>query len=1636
MSICINTSHPDFQKLLSETNLKEDVLKAKIATWRDTTGREEDFPTKTQVLTYALEFSISDAAVEKAIKELESYEKEPFSEKVTQMLQVLSSNWNRLSNATNVELKNLFKNPSLQKGNEFNELVKRLELVELKDNEGVNFEEKVRSFALTIQELDAIVGKIIDRLRDTEFKSLPVEESFKFIERYNSFLDQWEKLINGLSIEFVDSPVTTEIFRSLRGKITDAKNLLLAPKENSLVTKVTEILDPATERINREYFEDVKRLNNNIKEAEKKGNQTLINIYTNQLKRVEENYKKEALSSEVVRNLMKGELGDATAASSILEAEINSSDPITAATKKLLIDEANDIYRKIRDLNFSMQIELKPFFEKLGAERFKIFQFNKQFVQFVKNVASNGEEFFTVELMNEFTGAHVQDIIDFQNKIDQAEEKGDQEGLIKLRNEFAKWKQQYFHQEYKDEVYERYEVWEKTEGGRKAKELRDEIFAKINTLTSRVKRTRNFEKTRGISHYDLTPEEEVEYQGYLYDLIRLGSLTDEFGREKEGMDKDIAKAIQEYNKKTRDLYIWKERRGAFEAARKLYKEHLQSVKQIDDSVDVNALMEEWDRNNTRTVIKPEFYVKRKQILERMNRISSKIKEKADQKTVNEFSETWNKIFDQLTGYRDKDGQPIGTNLSEEKIKKVKDLLEDIEKTKANIEGLSGLTSTETEELKKLKALSKLNLLTPEQKLLKRQLEAKRKSLGLSEKEKEDFYAAVEELQDIQTKTPTDYYLAKLNQVTSHLGKDFDAVTATELLNSQELFELLQDDQFKEWFKKNHIKVKRYNPETKNKEDVWERLYIWNRIVPTDANYYESTTLEDGTILFGKPALKYYYRTIKDEKQELKELKELETLDTEQQARLDELIEKEKNNELESYRTEKIVGKTVNNKGEFLPKSIEELDKTKEDWDKYINYDYINLKENAEKPEGVRDEDDYAKYNIIEIYKKYYLGYQEGLPYSERNWYRLPSVRKTFIERLRSGELGVKSLWGHVLERLKLTDKTSQDEEEANVQKTEESVKITKADVFGLPITDIPMKYIGIMDEKNVSLNISKSITQFGLAAETKKNLITIEPFIKSLISYLKKSETDGLVKNLNLFKKSWNRVIDILGGVKYKFTVEKTIKEGAYRRLTNIRNLQDVYFRGIYKTGMFGERTAFDDFVENYILNPVLKMFGFSVLSADFQGATVNSVAGNMYLMLESVSAKNFNFSDYTKAMTEFHSKAMFDMSKDLRNKLGEKSFYGQLFDLYDPSQEFWHNIGDKYDLNGWMNVGNLMKNMFMNPRIFGEFQIAGTTLLAVLRNTKVKTKDGETISLIDAYELGENGLIKLKDGVEFSKKEFDNIQGIVRTVLRDTQGNYAALDKTVAERNAVGMILFFMKKYLVPLFMDQWKTRRFNIYNGYGSGASTEILNIIKYGGEGIIEALKNVKEWEAKDYVFAIPEAFYTGATSASRKQLFAAIKGLSFYATSLLGYILLHWSDDDEDRKKSKVTNSKWSYWKIQAVMILIKVKSEVEQNTVLGGRNEYIKLFKSPFMIAGKVSQINDLLDYIGYTLTGDEKAEYAEKGGWKKKMKKLYGTDNKALITFYKLLGYQGGTIIPTFGKKDKRAAAAKLERISKIVEGN
>lgn len=1621
MASCINKSHPKFKELLAQTNLKEDILAAKITNWRETTGREseDDFPTKSQVLTYALKFNISEQLVEEAIEELEGFQKEGISKTVDNLFTVLSSNWNRLQQASLTDLRKLFNNPTI--GNEFKFLLDRIKSIQEKTDEGSNFQQKVRAIALTIRELSATVSKIQDRVKDSDFKSLPPQESLQLLNKYMSFLNDWTEIIDQMQDDFKDSEQMSNMLGLLIGRIETTKKQITEPKKDSVLTMLVELLDPAMKRINDDYFKDIEKLEKSKAEAEAKGDDKAVKIIEKGIERRKEKYDKESINREVVEEIMDGKRGDAGFFNSVFETLTNSSDPILAAAKKKIKESYDYIKEKANTTDRKMQRELKPFLDALGSSRFNIYNFNRQFVQLVKRKdGETGEEYSTVSLMNQFTQEHEQDIADFQRKIDEALEKNDQEEVIKLRTEFAKWKNQYMNQEYTPEVYERYEVWERDEAGKKAKELRDEIFAKMNSLISKVKKGTTLS-------YTLSEEEEVEYQGYLDDLKRLSSLTDEYGNQKTGMDLKIAKAIQEYNKKTKDIYVWKERKGAFEAARKKQIEYLKSLKQTDPTIDEEKLLKEWDDNNTRTVISPDFYLDRKKILEVLNAISAKIKEKSDKEVAEEFTKTWDKIFAQLVGYRDKDGQPIGIEMTEEKIKTIKDLSEQLERLKKRIERISGLTEDETALLTRLE--NSRDFLSDKQEEQRKLLIDKREKLGLSKADQNTFYKAVEDLQNLQSKIPTDYYVATLNGFSSELGMDFDATTASKLLESPELDVFLRNDKFREWFEKNHIRVRRYNRAAKQSMEVWERVYVWNRIVPNDPKYYETTTLEDGTEIPGKPALKYYYRDVKDEFSELKELRELETPDRFQQERLKVLEQKEKNNTLVSYKTQRIVGKTVNNKGEFLPKDIDSLDKTKDNWDKYINYEYLRLKENAEKPEGQRDEQDYAKYQVIEIYKKYYLDYQEGLPYNERMWYTLPGKSISFYERVRSGQF--KAIKKSIAEKLRLRDEVSQDEEEANVQQTEERKRIAKADLFGNVLTNIPMKFTRQMEEGEISFNIGKSIALYGFAAEYKKEFIKIEPFINGLADLLQKTQ----VYDLNTVQKKWNRIVDATTGLtRYQKKFEPVKITGESQRLKSVKSLQEQYFRGIYKTGVFGERGAVSDIVDA-ITGKLFGLFAFSSLSFSFSAGFTNFATGNFQLIFESVSSRNFNLQDYIKAVGEFHSKVLVDMMKDVKNELGERSFYGQLFDLYDPSQTFFMKVGEKYDRPGWLNASLYIKDMFVNPMEYGEFQIASTALLAVLRNTKIQTDNGETISVIDAYELDKNGDIKIKDGISFSEKERNDIRETVRQILRDTQGNYAKIDKTEIERNVMGSILYFMRKYFVPLLMNAWHTRRFNMYSGYGSGYNTEVINVIEYGIRGIIEYGRNMNYTDPKDFMLVIPKGFAVGVSTASSMQHRKLIQAFSVMTVSLLFSIIVSTWDDDDDRTKPSELR-KWPYWKIVLFTQLIKQKSEVEQNTPLGGRNEAMKLLKNPLMIANKASQINDLIDYVFYEITNDKKARYQAKGGQKKKYEQLYGTDSKALITFFKIIGYQGGSIIPfTDMKKEKKAAAVKLENVSEIVEG-
>ena len=1549
---------------------------------------------------------------EKAIEEIRLLSKEGLSKKLDAFFNVIKTDWMRLGYSKYSEIRKIFDNPQI--GNEFKSLYERLRDVAGRDVE-TQFEQKVRGFALSLQQLNNIINKIQDTIKAKDYSQLPEKEALQELSKYLTFLNEWKYTLEDFAKDFKDSPEVLKMIYQIQGSIDTTKQIINESREFSLIDEIVNALQPTFLEQKTQYEKDLARIEPKKAEAEKRGDTEQAAKYQKRIDEITEAYNKIKVDRTAIIEYLTGKRGDTNVASALFEAEINSPDPITAVVKLKLTNVLENVASKVAKTEFIFQNKIKPLLDKLGADRFNIFDFNKQFVTITKHISKNGSEYSKLEFMDKFSGDWEFELESLLNAIDKARAEDNKEEYDKARIKLAKFNKDYMHQEYKDIVYDRYELWNETledvierrkaEAAKKGEVYqltefektadpslkigeivylkRKEVLDNLSAITKKLKEN----SSQG---FDMTEEEQIEYKEELNKLKRLSSLYDANGDIKQGEDLEVALLSQEYNKRTANIYEWKERTGAFERARERFKQNTianLNEKGLDEkSPEFEEAMDKWDKANSRRVIKPEFYEERQKILNLLKALSSKVKDKIDQSKVKDFEEGWTFIFDQLKGYRNQDGQPMGSEISEGKTAKIKSVQEQLEFLKSQMEGLSGLTSEESDELSRLNALSYAGVkLTQEQKDTKKSLENKRNTLGLSKGKQigkeyirgeiDDFYDVVDELKKLQSKIPTDDYVDTLNQVAAPLGKVYDKETSVELLSDQELNELLQDPNFKAWFEKNHIKVKRYNEEKKKKEDVWERLYIWNQIVPNDPKYYKTTTLADGTVLQGLPDFQYYYRDVKD-----------------------------------AYKTEEIVGTTVDNRGNFLPKSYDKNGKLEAKTDKFINKEFYQLKKDAESG----NETAKAKYDYLQALKEQTLKFQEDTPsYADRLYLEVPRDPKTLSERVRSGEY--KGIMNSFVEKLMFWDDASKDREETNRQRIDK--KIVKADLFGNEITAIPVKFTGALTPDTVSLNLASSIYKYGLSLESKKALAEEQPFIEALEDMLEAHGKYSLSKVKLAYTKMQNTVSKFLGRPPMEITEEAVKEIGTYQRLENVRNLQEQYLQGIYKKGMLPwmERGLVTDLIDSYIFNPILRIAGFGVMSLDVAGAVTNQLAGNIYLIFDSISDRSFSIKDYLNGVAYFHSKLLPSFIEDIDQPLGKKSLQSQLFDIYNPENKLETEIGSKYDTNFWLNVGDKVKDFFLNPRIYGEIQIAATVQYAMLNNVRVQI-DGKEDTLMNAYEKDADGFIKLKDNVTIKKEgvyvpftdaDQKSIRRKISQALRETQGNYAKQDKTLMERSSLGGILMFMRRYFVPLLTDAWQVRRFNIAGGSREGYNLTALRVMQLTLQGIKD---KTNYWEI-----------------LSPEDKRATRKAMAFWSSTIVFFAIVSLLDPDDEKRKYKKTKN-WDWARLNLLLQALRVKSEVEQFTPVGGANEMIKVIKNPLMVGNKLSQMNSFFILLAKEVTKDPKGRYSK--GYKKMMDDIYGTDSKFLINFYKIFGYRGGgleSFIPG-SEKSKETTAYRLKQ--------
>ena len=1372
----------------------------------------------------------------------------------------------------------------------------------------VGIKRRVRALVIGIVEKNNWLDLIKDSVKDISQNNIDSLDNIKTLQYYLLTLEDWKNFLKDARTSLSESKELSKVIDNAIGKIEEIDNIIIKNDIAGVVTVLKPLLAPASDKyINylnerKSYYE---KLASNTKNTEKKTQyKEIVKGLSTKIEQFNFNI------DDNIAEFLKGKRGDSNAASFFFEAFSDSADPIIGGFANFIKDNISEVSVEAKSIERDYLNDLAPIYKKLGEKaRFNPEEVNSKIVFEDNRVNRDGEGYKVISLLNPHKDYQADEQI-FNNKIQELKElitegvdvEENSEELSKVKKEYGKWKLEYMHQEFTDKFYKKYELWE-DEVGQKLKEKVDFIFSHINQL----------HQVAQLTGTELTETELNEIDNWLKEYKLLGSLVTLDGSAKTGEALKEAERMQEIRRLNGELFEFKDNIQAFDRAKQRHSEYLLSQNIEQDSPEYEKEMNKWEENNTRTVIDKSFYEDRQVILQKINDILSVLNTEEDN---SDFADIWKEILDITYGHRDEDNQPIGTEITEKATEKIKVLQERLEAIKESLTQSSGLSRIEQNRLSELiDKLKDKSINSVEQAELK-ELFDRQKSNGLPESYKKKLAVLFEELKDLQSKIPTDYYVDSFNNLSQKYGVTLDETgnivegdVSTPILDSPKLNTLLKEEDFKDWFYKNHIQVKKFNPDTQEVEDKWQRLYQWNRVVPNDKKYIST-----------KPSLKYSYRTVKDE-----------------------------------YRTEQIVGKTVDIKGKFLPKSDVE-DK------KYINEEYFRLK-NSTNPI------DKELFKLLEVHTNYLLKTQEDLINRNKLSYDIPKILKSKTERYSKAlkDLYEKPkeipsiVWGGIVSKFKSF--TEFDQDEGNF----ESVF---ADKNGREFTTVPIKFVGKRPIEDTSLDLFKAIMKYTYSTKLNKKLIELTPVANALQRIVGQPTHQPL--NLKKFIKG---------------KLSKNPVSGTNTRASAIKAMITREFEGQKKKMEGGKYIeAIKEFIVKLV---VLKSIKFNIPSSIAN--VVNAEVQNF------VNASNgrISRSDLGKAHSVFFSQYLPAFFKDYaENKINKSSLQAQMFDLYGfvQSHSTEDSLGEKISTSKIKDF--IALKWLTSHREWGEMFVQSLNALAYLNSVKVN-QDGNTISLLDAYELDSNGKIKLKDGVQedyspnsYKQKE---LKKEIEKHNRLVHGNYAkGIDRPESDTYTTYSIIFLMKRFFIYMALNRFGSTNHK-FSKYGIESDARFSTIGEPEHGFYIQTL----DIFAKELRSKVETGEFNKLTINEKRALSkAAYEALLILSFGLILKYLLGFDPDDDDKYKKLAKNS----W-ITNQLIYQVARLQTETST-FSSLDQYVDfILGSPF--AGQTLKTwGELIQYSIGNLKGDEKSYYKRNEGIFKK------GESKAKARLYKVTGIQ------------------------------
>jgi hypothetical protein len=901
----------------------------------------------------------------------------------------------------------------------------------------------------------------------------------------------------------------------------------------------------------------------------------------------------------------------------------------------------------------------------------------------------------------------------------------------------------------------------------------------------------------------------------------------------------------------------------------------------------------WIDMNTRIVIKPEFYAKRGNILARIKAITSKLP--SAQANEIDFSDQWKEILDVVSGYRDEDGQPMGNDMTDGRKERVKKAQQAMELAKEKWAGFSGLTTEQMNNLVTLAAKKNGGVkLSPEEYAQYRELLDLQKKTGLDEYERAELNSLFADLKELQRKDPTQYYVDAINHwlsvigpdnafYTEHAVKEVTPATVDKLYNSTTLDKLFeQSPEFKTWFEKNHVTKKGYSKE--GETSTYERLYVWNVIKPNNPEFYESTqvTRQDGSIetIPGLPTLNFYARVVKKE-----------------------------------YRTgydpatgnvKPIIGIHKDNRGDFLPKNVE--------GSPYINEEYFRLK-NA--PVGSEDN---KLFKVLEKITELHLKYQEGIGKRGKLYMDFPRFEKSNLEVAQTGGIQKNlksrgSAVGVIINRVKDWIKGKKDTV-GDLNWKDENM-LVRADAFDDAIENIPIQGLFNLTPGETSTDIISSMFRYMYGVENHKQLLKMNPVAQGIKKVLE--DPDNHIKEIDQINRSnfLNR-----GMVTYMN------KKGKYVRKDAFNNFYEREFMAQTTTGR-GKDLAWFQTIQKFLF----KRASFAFFALNIPSALKNAAGAKFQAMIHAAGGNDLNYTTLIQGEA-WSTKYMMKLSFGDAYAKGQKSLEHQLGEIFDPIQgRFQEKFGESITRTMGKDVASM--SWLYNFRKWTEVQAGMQTFGAMMYKKKIKM-NGKDIDYIDAWEIGTNGKIQLKVGIDptwgitydaegnqIVGAEFKKFKTRVHGVMNKLNGAYAKFDQPEAQRYLAFRFVSYLRRYFTTMAMNRFGKKRWH-------PGMSEI-------DEGYyVTALRSIAKLKNRN--------LHDFTTEDKKAWMKIIAEGGMLTLINILLVSIWGWDDDDEDRFKKLRARSGaigeedfdlGGFLSLHTMSLMMQVRSENEQFLPLPG-----------------------------------------------------------------------------------------------------